>query len=178
MIRSLIFNADGTASVPVLLPGGGLTYATIDAVDAHLVDDLNWYAKIRNHTTYAHDRAGGPLHLRLFPMADEVDHLDHDGLNCRRRNLRPLSGKRTRTLQNANTRPHRDGAGFDGKHYKGVRVDGERNGKKRYQARITVNGKRKALGHFDNPVDAAKAYDKAAARHFPGAVFLNFPCNT
>lgn len=175
MARPLIFNADGTASVPVLLSGGGLTYATIDAADAHLVDDRNWFAKPRAHTTYAHDRAGEPLHGRLFPMADEVDHRDHDGLNCRRGNLRPLSGKRTRTLQNANTRPHKDGSvvatmgSAAGRRLKGVRRDGEK-----FQARITVNGRRMALGSFDRPEDAARAYDRAAARAFPEA-HLNYP---
>lgn len=112
MTRPLILLGDGTAGVPVKTPPSsviGFVFAIIDAADAHLVDDRNWFAKLRKHTIYAHDRAGEPLHLRLFPMADEVDHKDHDGLNCRRSNLRPLTGAKTRTLQNANTRPHRDG---------------------------------------------------------------------
>ncbi len=172
----IILVGDGTAKVPVKVPksaGGGFVYAVIDADDYHLVDDRSWFMKKRNHTTYAHDRAGEPLHLRLFPLADEVDHLDHDGLNCRRLNLRPLSGKRARTLQNVNTRPHRDGQvfGADGRRFKGVRRDGSG-----YQARITLRGKRKALGHFPTPEEAAIAYDLAVRKHYPGrAVFLNFP---
>lgn len=168
MARPLIISGD-TARVPVKLPGGGLTFAVIDAADAYLVDDRNWFAKVRAHTTYAHDRAGSPMHLRLFPLADEVDHRDHDGLNNRRSNLRPLTGKKTRCLQNANTRGHKDSTtGF-----KGVRRNRDR-----FEARITLNGRRRSLGHFDRAEDAARAYDKAAARHFPGVAFLNFaPAN-
>lgn len=166
MIRPIIFRGDGTAWVQVKACGSAILYAVIDAADAHLVDDRNWYAKVRPHTIYAHDRAGGPLHLRLFPMADEVDHRDHDGLNCRRSNLRPLTGAKTRTLQNANTRAHKDGR---------IGLKGVRALKGKYQARITVRGKRRPLGCFRTAEEAARAYDRAAARHFPGVAHLNFP---
>ena len=188
MIRPLLFS-EGEALVPVKLPPrlaleslphrvlfnerAWVVYAVIDAADAHLVDDRAWFAKVRNHTIYAHDRAGEPLHCRLFPMADEVDHADHDGLNCRRANLRPLTGSKTRLLQNANTRPHRDGrVTHEGRRLKGVRIDGDR-----YEARITTpHGKRKSLGRFDRASDAGRAYDEAVRRFYPGgAVFLNFP---
>lgn len=174
MIRPLIYSWENVkprakAFVPVKVPkahGGGFVYAVIDATDAHLVDDRNWFAKVRAHTIYAHDRAGEPLHLRLFPMADEVDHLDHNGLNCRRSNLRPLTGAKTRTLQNANTRAHKDGA---------IGLKGVRALKGKYQARITVRGRRRPLGCYRTAEEAARAYDRAAQKHFPGVAFLNFP---
>lgn len=164
MIRRLILLNDGTALVPVK-SGRKILYSLIDAADVHLVDDRNWFVDARPHTTYARDRTGERLHNRLCPDADEVDHKDHDGLNNLRGNLRPLTGAATRRLQNANTRAHRDGKIG----YKGVRADG-----KKFQARITVRGLRIALGRFPTAEDAARAYDRAAALHFPGIAYLNF----
>jgi len=45
----------------------------------------------------------------------------------------------------------------------------------KWEARIKVHRKRYYLGRFDNPIDAAKAYD-AAARELHGEfAWLNFP---
>jgi hypothetical protein len=93
-----------------------------------------------------------------------VDHIDHNGLNNRRSNLRLCTAQ-----QNArNHRPQLRGSSK----YKGVswRQDG-----KVFRALIWHNGKSINLGRFKNEIDAAKAYDKAAKKYFGEFAYLNFP---
>lgn len=68
--------------------------------------------------------------------------------------------------QNQINKPGRSKVGF-----KGVRL--ERGG--RYSADIVVDRKRRYLGTFDDPKDAARAYDSAAVEHFGEFACLNFP---
>lgn len=45
----------------------------------------------------------------------------------------------------------------------------------KYRAQLRLGDKSLYLGRFDNPVDAAKAYDKAAREHFGEFAQVNFP---
>ncbi|MCK4959402.1 MAG: hypothetical protein KAT00_08370 [Planctomycetes bacterium] len=56
--------------------------------------------------------------------------------------------------------------------YKGVHWSEERG---RFRATITFHGKRVHLGYFRDEVKAAKAYDKAARKHYGEFAYLNFP---
>lgn len=93
-----------------------------------------------------------------------VDHVDGNGLNNTRVNLRSATDQ-----QNSWNRGLRSDSRTG---YKGV---SSRRGGKGFVARIQVEGKRKFLGWFHNPVDAAKAYDAAALEHFGEFARLNFP---
>lgn len=86
--------------------------------------------------------------------AEEVDHRDRDPQNNRWENLRAAS--RTQNCYNSGIRSHNSNG------YKGVEKVGSR-----YFAKITYNKKVRKLGWFDDPVEAAKAYD-AAARDLHG----------
>lgn len=48
----------------------------------------------------------------------------------------------------------------------------------RWVAEITVNYKKKSLGRFDTPEEAACAYDRAARQYFGPNTYLNFPDET
>ena len=80
-----------------------------------------------------------------------VDHINGNGLDNRRCNLRISSP----VLNQYNSR---------------IRIDNTSKCKgvtfhkytRKWVARIKINGQRKGLGYFDDPIDAAKAYDKAA----------------
>ena len=54
--------------------------------------------------------------------------------------------------------------------YTGVYKNG-----KRFQARITIDRKTKALGTYDTPKEAALAYDRAVIKHKLSPSQLNFP---
>lgn len=74
----------------------------------------------------------------------------------------------TASQQQANKRKYVNGITSQ---YKGV--DWHKRDDK-WRARIKVGGKRKYLGLFENEIDAAKAYDAAALKHFGEYANPNF----
>ena len=83
-----------------------------------------------------------------------VDHVDHNGLNCQKHNLR-LCVRGENTVNAHKTR----GASK----YKGVGWDAER---RLWRACIRVHGKSIHLGRFADEVEAALIYDAAARSAF------------
>lgn len=92
---------------------------------------------------------------------EQVDHKDRDRLNNCRRNLRLADS----TSQRANA-TRRTGR------FKGVWWYKPYS---KWQSQITCRGKRQHLGYFENQLDAAKAYDKAALKLFGEFASLNLP---
>lgn len=90
----------------------------------------------------------------VWPTTD-VDHEDTDKSNNRKPNLR--LGTRSQNIANSGKRRSNKTG------YKGVHMF-KRTGK--FQAQITVSGKKLHLGFFDNPADASAAYQAAAVKHF------------
>lgn len=150
--------------------------AVIDAADVRLVKGRAWQAMNApsSRTTYAStsspDECGALLHrvvMGFRPDDPEIDHIDGDGLNNRRSNLREATSG-----QNQANVPPRPGCSS---RFKGVHFF-KRTG--RFQAYISADGKRRALGYFTDEEDAARAYD-AAARELHGEfAYLNFPEST
>ncbi len=104
------------------------------------------------------------MHQLLLPDATIADHIDGDGLNNRRSNLRPAS-----EAQNA---AHARKGKNNTSGFKGVDQNG---GRSSWRARILVNGKSLYLGRFSTKEEAARAYDAAALVHFGEFAILNFP---
>lgn len=101
------------------------------------------------------------LHLSAGQYAD---HINGDRGDNRKDNLRIAS------IQDNNhnmTIPSHNSSG-----YKGVSFYPPRE---KYRAYIKMGGKRKHLGYFWNPEDAARAYDEAARRLFGEFACVNFP---
>lgn len=121
--------------------------------DAERVSAHRWHAHFcRGSGPYARTTINGrKVLLHRFVVDAQsgtvVDHIDFDGLNCQRSNLRT-------TTQASNNQHRRTGA------RKGV----DKTASGRWRARITVNGATKTLGHFVTIDEAVNAYNEAAAR--------------
>lgn len=134
--------------------------AIIDAVDVPLAHEKHWFAHRNRQAVYAAtmvQRADGSrmmlyLHATLTGY-DMTDHVDGDGLNNRRSNLRPAT--QVQNLWNQR-KPVNNTSGF-----KGVSWNKE---KARWRAQIRFNGPRVHLGYFDTPEAAHAAYVEASAR--------------
>ena len=141
--------------------------ATVDDADYEWLTSLgSWSAREtvdgRVYAQRAVGRTTEQMH-RVIAGHALVDHINGDGLDNRRSNLRPA----TVTQNNRNARRRKDNrSGF-----KGV----TRQASGLWRARITVDGLQIRLGTFDAPEDAARAYDAAAIHHFGEFARLNFP---
>lgn len=146
--------------------------ALVDDEDAELVLAHRWCAS-KDRTTFYAMRASGSrsdgtrkitrLHTFLtgWPL---VDHINGNGLDNRRANLRPASHSenlRNQRLSRANTSG-----------YKGVVWH---RASKRWHARIKLNGRTISLKYHATPEDAAHAYDAAAVELHGEFARLNFP---
>lgn len=125
--------------------------------DAQILTDL-WFATVTPRAVRVARRVGGRSARRILVLAREimkpsrgqyVDHVNCDPLDNRRPNLRLCT-----PAQNALNRRKESGAAIP---FKGVYLS-----RGRYQARITLNGKRVYLGEHATAELAAKAYAKAA----------------
>jgi hypothetical protein len=85
-----------------------------------------------------------------------IDHINHDGLDNRRKNLRIA----TKSENNMNT-PKRIAKTTS--KYKGVTWNKQHN---KWQAQIRVNNKHIHIGYYKNEEDAAREYDKKAKQLF------------
>ena len=99
------------------------------------------------------------------PEGFVVDHIDGNGLNNTRDNLRVVT-----VAENSYNRRKMIKQGTS--KYKGVHRDKRTN---RYRAAITFKCRVIHLGVFDKEIDAAKAYDEAAKELYREYACLNFP---
>jgi hypothetical protein len=148
-------NSNGTTVIILERRSGFTMRCIIDTIDYPLVKDRRWYADKGAYTFYA--KSTHPttvkMHQLILPEIALVDHVDEDGLNNRRKNLRPGD----RSLNALNTSRKR----ISGKTSKFPGVYRHHN---RYQTAITVNGKKIFLGSFTRQKDAAEAYKRAKER--------------
>jgi hypothetical protein len=149
-------------------------YAFVDIDDFCKLIRYKWYAFYNRYTYYAVRPAyfnGFACLVRMHrfimkaPRDKVVDHIDLNGLNNCKYNLRNVT-------RAENALNNRRGFNSPTSKYKGVFYD-KRRGK--FRAVLSIDGKRKHLGYFENEIDAARAYDKAAKEHRKEFAVLNFP---
>jgi hypothetical protein len=161
-----------------LIPVGQGKYAIVDVDDYERLAKYKWSVHYDGNTYYAFrhsSRASGKKRQRLWmhheiidiPEGLVCDHINHNGLNNRRANVRPA----TVSQNNCNTRKR----GQTTSRYRGVSQAARPN---KWRGQIRVNGRLIHLGVFDDEVDAAKAYDTAARKYHGEFAVLNFPDRT
>lgn len=154
-----------------------LTQNKFALVDDDVFEHLNqfkWHARKRVNTFYAYRSirlenkcTQISIHRQILKLSykdgKQIDHIDRNGLNNQRLNLRICTNQQN----HFNQRPRKNTSSK----LKGVSWY-KRGGK--WQAKIGYNGKQIHLGFFLNEIDAAKAYDRAAQKYFREFSRLNF----
>jgi hypothetical protein len=153
-------------------------WTLVDTADYERLRAMKWYASLDKGTGAFYAvrnvrRAGGGQRRQALarvvmdaPHGIEVDHVSRDTLDNRRCNLRLVT--RSRNMQNSARRSDNSTG------YKGVKQRRDGNWIK-WQVQITIDGRRRHLGYFDDVIEAAQAYDTAAVKAFGEYARLNFP---
>jgi hypothetical protein len=150
-------------------------YAIVDPEDFERLNKFKWHTNKGRYTCYAVRTAfknGKRIHTKMHRVimnAPEhllVDHINHNGLDNRKANLR------TATIAQNNV----NRASYKRKNspskYKGVYWS-KRDQK--WQVQICYNYKIRTIGQFEDEIHAAKAYDQAARKYHKEFAALNFP---
>jgi hypothetical protein len=144
-------------------------FAIVDWGDYYRLSQFRWHAVFNSKTFYAARIERGKtikMHREIMgaPKDLVVDHVDRDGLNNRRGNLRLCSaaenGRNTGSSARGTSK------------YKGVHWH---KGARKWAAAIQYNKKVYHIGYFGDEVEAAEAYDKKAREFFGEYGYLNFP---
>jgi hypothetical protein len=142
----------------------------LDDADVPLVAGYRWAVHGRGRNRYAQSSrsGGGTVYMhRLILDCEEADHVNGHGLDNRRANLRAAT--HSQNMANARIQEGRSSR------YKGVTWDRYRSC---WVASITVDYRRRDLGHYDVEDDASRAYDAAAREAWGEFARLNFPGST
>ncbi len=145
-------------------------FTQVDDEDFELLSKLKWNAKKGRNTFYAarHDYRPGIFDGTIFlhrlllkvPKGFFIDHIDNNGLNNQKSNLRLC----TPSQNGFNVKKYKTNTSG----YKGI--VSIKSG--RWSARISINNKRINLGNFNTKEEAYKSYCEAAKKY--RGEFANF----
>lgn len=124
----------------------------------------NGRSRNKQITVFMHNIIWEQINGRPVPEGLEVDHIDRNGLNNQYSNFR-LATRAQQTQNRGMCKNNTSG-------YMGVSWAKDRQ--KNY-AYISVDNKRKNLGYFDDPIEAAHVRDQAEIKYHGEFAVLNFP---
>jgi hypothetical protein len=150
----------------VQLSNGG--FATVDDEDFHRTEGRSWWRTPGGYAATERNKREGRVLLHWLvmgrPKIGELDHINGNGLDNRKANLRIV----TRQQNAMNKGPNKNNTtGF-----KGVCFDKSRG---KYIVGVKVNYRRINLGRYETAEEAARVYDKAARKYHGEFARLNFP---
>lgn len=147
-----------------LIPLSRGKFAQVDDEDFELLNQWKWCTGVQNPKHKITYRAvtrqkGVNIKMHRFILGLEkggkhVDHIDGDGLNNQKENLRlvtPQQNNCNRAKRSTNTSGFKGVSNFQGRYWR---------------ARIMLNQKEHSLGYFSSKEEAYDAYCKAAKRLF------------
>ncbi len=142
-------------------------FATVDAADYEWLNEFHWHATCARGRYYAATVIDGKsisMHRMIMnpPPGMVTDHIDGDGLNNPRFNLRNCTPEQNRH----NTRPRRK---------KSSQFIGVYRRRDKWIFKIAHQGEYFYGGPFDTEIEAAKARDRKAKELFGEYAWLNFP---
>jgi len=147
-------------------------FVQVDDSDFNWLNQWKWHAVKNRNTFFArrngsikHNKSRGLVYMHRIimdaPKNMQVDHIDHNGLNNQKSNLRICN----------NSQNHMNRTPWGSSKYLGVHI--KLKGKY-IQSQIKANGKTIHLGLFKTEEEAAMAYDRAAKFYFGEFANLNF----
>lgn len=146
--------------------------ALVDDEDFEWLNQWKWHAHERHNIFYAvcssriDGKVSKKMHRQILNPGNDlqVDHIDGNGLNNQRINLR-LCSHAQNIYNRGKLKSNTSG-------YIGVSWN---KAKKKWSARTERNGKVFFLGYYENADDAAKAYDRHAKEFRGEFARTNFP---
>ena len=147
--------------------------ASIDNEDFELISQYKWCVSKKHSISYAitsaiknNIKTTLKMHRLIMKIVDpkiQIDHVDGDGLNNQKLNLRICTSQQNQRNRQKNK--------VSSSKFKGIWWDKR---VKKWQVSIQIGKKRKHLGYFHNEIEAAKAYDTAAKKYFGEFARFNF----
>lgn len=135
--------------------------ALIDIDDIDKVKHIKWHKSDLQRSTYyctSNDKQFRRLHRCILNVIDPkilVDHINHNGLDNRKCNLRICTNQQN--ICNCNT-PKNNVSGHKGVYYA--------KDKHKWTAQVTINNKTKYIGRYDTIEEAIKAREEAAKKYY------------
>jgi len=155
--------------------------ALVDDDDYEMVNSIRWRSLERKRNSgiscyYANGYVGTingkiksilmhRLIIRNIPIGYEIDHIDRNGLNNQKSNLRICTSSQNN--HNRIKSPNKSSI------YKGITYLTRKNRVKRYLCRIFVDGESITIGCFKTEIEAAIAYNKEIAKYHGEFSVLN-----
>lgn len=147
-------------------------YTQVDDEDYDELNKYKWYCNVQKSGKYiyaARRTFKASFHISMHKQImgtnknELIDHIDHDGLNNQKKNLRVCTKKdnvRSSRLASSNT------SGYKGACW--------HKGANKWMASICVNQRHIYLGLYSDKIEAAKVYDEAAIKYFGEFAYTNF----
>lgn len=133
----------------------------IDIEDIDLVKDIKWHKSNLQRSTYyciSNNSKWRRIHRLILGITDEntlVDHINHNGLDNRKSNLRICTNQQN--ICNCNI-PKNNKSGCKGVYWA--------KDKQKWTVQVTINNKTKYIGRFTEYEDAVKARNEAAKKYY------------